>query len=142
MKATSCIATELATIPLTDRLHKMQSSSSVPVLILMLCCMASAHNAMYNRAIHHLETSQDCGFPPNTSQSCKDALNAFANNLDNAAALPSIMEKLCDPNCVKSMNVALECIFGPSNIGEFLCVTYKNKYCYVIVVDFKNSCGP
>ena len=115
----------------------MQSSSSVPVLILMLCCMASAHNDIYNRA---LETNQDCNYPPNTPQWCKDALSDFLYNSVNITALPSILEKFCDPTCVKSIDVAFECFLGPKNVADFICVTYGNKYCYVISYDFEYSC--
>ena len=120
--------------------HKMQSSSSVPVLILVLCCMASAHNDIYNRAIQYLETSQDCNYPPNTPQWCKDALSDFFDNSDNITALPSILEKLCDPTCAKLMDILLECVLGGKNIVDFICVTYGNKYCYIISMVFEKSC--
>ena len=139
---------------LTDSwLHKMQSCSSVPVLILVLCCMASAHNNFYKRA---LEINQDCNFPPNTPQWCedslsdfldnstpqwcKDASSDFLDNWDNVTALPSILEKFCDPTCAKLMDVVFECYLGPKNIADFMCVTYENKYCYVIGLDFEHSC--
>ena len=104
--------------------------------------MASAHNdIIYNRAIQYLETSQDCNYPPNTPQWCIDALSDLIDNSDNMTALPSILEKFCDPTCVKLMDVMFErCVPGLKNIADFVCVTYGNKYCYIISYDFEYSC--
>ena len=51
---------------------------SIAVLLLALCCMASAHRPMgiCKMAIRHLEARQNCDLPSDFPQRCIDALLA------------------------------------------------------------------
>ena len=53
---------------------------SVPVLILVLCCMASAHRAIHNMAIRHLEARQGCSLPDDYPDMCVQALGDLNTN--------------------------------------------------------------
>ena len=96
---------------------------SVPVLILVLCCMASAH-----RAIHYLEGRQGSLPPDECLQAFSDLGNAtIADDLD---ALTRILDLLCGDTCSR---------FLPKSSSE-VCVRQNNKYCYATSVDLTASC--
>ena len=96
---------------------------SVPVLILVLCCMASAH-----RAIHYLEGRQGSLPPDECLQAFSDLGNAtIADDLD---ALTRILDLLCGDTCSR---------FLPESSSE-VCVRQNDKYCYATSVDLTASC--
>ena len=126
----------------------MQSSSSVPVLILVLCCMASAHKAIHNRAIHHLKNRQDC-LPANIPQRCADALMEFDDfNSTDPTTINPILDNFCSQICIEPLNAYYECLWGDNyaNYANYLCLTQNNIYCvvnylyYDICLDACNTC--
>ena len=112
----------------------MQSSSSVPVLILVLCCMASAHNA---------KERQSCNFPDNYPQRCLYAIfDLIGSNLTD---LNSALDTLCnDTTCSDhsdQLDTYYECLLGIANYSEFLCTELQDgQYCHVIREDYLSSC--
>ena len=110
----------------------MQSSSSVPVLILVLCCMASALN-MHSRA---LEGNENCTLraPPQ----CINALVQYGRNPNNASA--SILDVACSQDCLELVNDFYLCYFGYERFGHFLCLKNGDNYCIVRHDNYNNTC--
>ena len=131
----------IATIPLIIRLHKMQSSSSVPVLILVLCCVASTHRALYDSAIHHLERRQEkyenCTLP--TPLPCTGALVEYNRNPHNVTA--ATLDVACSHACLEPLNAFFLCHIGYEHFADFLCIEhYNNEYCIILYQNYNHSC--
>ena len=138
-------------IPLLNSTDKMQSSSSVPVLILVLCCMASAHKAIHNRAIHHLERIQrqdnnSCSFST-PERKCEDALNIYHNHeCDDFERYPytqihSILDAICsDEVCIEYVNNFYYNYSDPKNETDYICLKQNYRYCYAIKLVKENWC--
>ena len=101
---------------------------SVPVLILVLCCMASAHRAIHNMAIRHLEARQDCSASLPDDR-CLQAYNKFTNSLYNLTT--ALLDGICEEACVGPLDKYLECLWGEADYATALCVKQNNKYCYI-----------
>ena len=116
---------------------------SVPVLILVLCCMASAHKAIHHKAIHHLKARQDCSLPNNYPDRCIQAFDDFTNSdLDDVTT--ALLDGICEEACVGPLNDYFECL---SRSGEqwqgytdYLCAKQNDKYCLIIYLDLFNTC--
>ena len=106
----------------------MQSSSSVPVLILVLCCMAST-------SAHNAKKRQDCNLPENIPQSCMDADFTFSRNF---TAVSSALDTLCSDTCTDQLGPYYDCLFGFDS--DFLCAQQNGQYCFVIGIDRQISC--
>ena len=113
----------------------MQSNSSVPVLILVLCCMASAH-----KAIHLQGRQQDCDLPDDTPQRCASIISDLASSLaSNSTILNPILDIICSRTCSESVGQYIDCLQG-SDIYELLCLQQNNGYCYTITLDRSSLC--
>ena len=109
---------------------------SVPRLILVLCCMASAHRAIHNMAIHHLEARQDCSTSLPDDR-CIEAYNNFVNSYDPTTAL---LDGFCEEACVGQLDDYSECLNGEAGYVDVLCVKQNNEYCYIPYVDQLTTC--
>ena len=105
----------------------MQSSSSVPVLILVLCYMASAH-----KAIHLQGRQQGCDLP--TPQRCA---NAFLDLDRNSTSLNPFLDIICSDTCSESVRQYYECSEG-NDIYELVCLQQNNRYCLSISFDYQS----
>ena len=114
---------------------------SVPVLILVLCCMASAHRAIHDLDIRHIhvEAKQDCGsgFPPDDyPKNCLAYYNAF-NDIDTA-----ILEGFCkDQDCIVPLNDYYKCALGFDSYSDYLCARHNNEYCLVTYNYMTDACN-
>ena len=115
----------------------MQSSSSVPVLILVLCCVASAHKAI------HLQGRQICNLPDDTPPRCASAVSDLVINLisnSNSTLLNPILDIICSRTCSGSVGQYIDCSQGDDDAYEFLCLQQNSGYCYTITLDRFSSC--
>ena len=113
----------------------MQSSSSVPVLILVLCCMASAHKAI------HLQGRQICSLPNDTPPRCANIIPDLARNLmSNSTFLNPILDIICSGNCSESVGPYIDCFQGDNDAYKSLCLQQNDGYCYTTLLDYR-SCN-
>ena len=116
---------------------------SVPVLILVLCCMASAHRAIHNiMATRHLEARQDCSFPPDDyPKNCLAFFNLF-NNTFNGNSASAILEGFCeDQDCTVPLNDYYKCDLGFDSYSDFFCARHNNEYCLVTLYYVDDACN-
>ena len=112
---------------------------SVPVLILVLCCMASAHRAIHNMAIRHIEArqSQDCSIT-NIPTSCVEAVGKL--NTNDADILSAALDVICGDRCVGPLDDYYECLSGYERYVEYICERQDGQYCLVTTADLLNTC--
>ena len=105
----------------------MQSSSSVPVLILVLCCMASADNDIYNSTIHDLEEEyENCSF--HTFVRCRQAEHGLFSTTDSSTR-SLLLDMACSETCIEAYG---ECFIEFGDFLDFVCVKHNSQYCYII----------
>ena len=110
---------------------KMQSSSSIPVLTLVLCCMASAHNAS-------AKERQSCNLPEDIPQNCLDAISDYDTSR-NLTATSSALDTLCSDTCSNQLGPYYECLFVFNS--EYLCARLNDQYCLVIGSNYAECLG-
>ena len=113
----------------------MQSSSSVPVLILVLCCMVSAH---VQRGIH--PPVRDCNVSTDVPQRCTDAFQYLADNHRSNSTVPSpIMDTICGESC-NGLDPYIGCLNEDEDYYEYLCLRQNSQYCFITTLDYTISC--
>ena len=104
--------------------------SAVAVLVLILCCMASA---IHNMATHHLESD----YPADWPAKCRRAFDMW-NEAGNIVMTPAFLDVLCEEACTRP----LDChkYRGIAVYFEYLCVKQNNEYCAIMVLNMTH-CG-
>ena len=94
--------------------------------------MASAHKAIHNRVIHHLERRQDCSLPTDYPARCIQVFIDLANGIANVT--PALLDGICEEACIGPLK---DCTMG----DDGLCVKQNDEYCYIITMNLINTCG-
>ena len=121
----------------------LQSSSSVPVLILVLCCTASADdcNAIYDKAIQEIRKKNHTHCSISIQNRCEDAWKIY--NGDDIREyqytwIHSILDIICSDDCIR------KCSYGnsldQSERIEYMCLKHNNWYCDAIDMVRKHWC--
>ena len=110
---------------------------SIVVLLLALCCMASAHQGLRNMAIRNLEARQNCGFPTDYPPRC---IQAFADLNNNDDITPALLDGICEEACIGPLDNYFKCILNETGYGDYLCVKQNGEYCQIIGSDAVDTC--
>ena len=120
----------------------MQSSSSVPALILVLCCVASAHKAIHNTAAHHLERRHEGS--QHYEPECLQDLEFFHSDdilTYNYTQILPILDTLCSGTCIVSVHIyGYKNLSGLENYADFVCLKHDNRYCSAIKIVRNHEC--
>ena len=82
--------------------------------------MASAHRAIHNMAIRHLEARQDCSASLPDDDRCLQAYINFANSLYTGNLTTALLDGICEEVCIGPLDDYFECLNGEPGYADTL----------------------